>query len=83
MSDFFIIFYLKSTPLFHIFFFSIKWFFHIDLGFYIFFQDLVIALMRVRLSSPLYACGCRYFGTASGRIVSVRRFGFHRRGATF
>ena len=43
---FFIIFFLKS-PLytyFHLFIFSIKWLFHIDLSFYIFFRDLIIAL---------------------------------------
>ena len=47
MGDFFVILDLKSLicTFFHLFF-SIKWFFRIDFGFYMFFHDLVVTLVR-------------------------------------
>ena len=46
MNDFFDNSWLKITALhlISIFFFLIKWFFHIDLGFYMFSRDLVVVL---------------------------------------
>ena len=54
-----------------------------DLSFYLFFHDLVISLVHVRLSLFSCLCGCYCLGVTSGCVVSERRFGFHRRGAVF
>ena len=73
-SDFLVNFGLKS-PLYtySIFFFSIKGFFHTNISFYMFiFSELVVALVRMRLSSSLYECDCCRLCAMGSCVISVQ-----------
>ena len=83
-GDFFIIFNMKSPiyTSFYIYFSSIKWLFHTNLGIFVFscfschlgVRVIVADFMRVWFSSPSCTCGCHRLGAESGCVVLIRQF---------